>query len=359
MAGRTVTAGLEVRARVARSGFVLDVAFDVAAGTVVAVVGPNGAGKSTLLRVLAGLAVEGEVAVSSRLGDRELTGPTERRPVGVAFQDLRLFPHLDAVDNVAFPLRARGMPRRPAREAAARELGAVGLDDTTRGRRPAALSGGEAQRVALARALVGGPQLLLLDEPFAAVDAEYRTGARAALAGRLGAFDGVTLLVTHDPADALLLGDRVLVLEAGRVTQFGTAGEVARHPASTYAATLVGTNLLRAVRDAGAVRTAAGTEVVVADPGADGPVGVIIPPHAVALHPTEPGGTPRNVWPVSVDAVEVLGGRARVQLALPRGDELVAEVTLASVAELGISVGQALWASVKATEIAVVTGIRP
>ncbi len=352
---------LHATARVDRPGFTMDVALDVGDGEVLAVVGPNGAGKSTLLRVLAGLDVGGEVRASVHLGGRDVSAvPTDRRPVGVAFQDLRLFPHLDATSNVAFPLRARHRARAEAEAAAREELAAVGIDVDTARRRPHELSGGEAQRVALARALVARPELLLLDEPFAAVDAEFRATARAALAERLRDYPGVTVLVTHDPTDALLLGDRILVLEDGRVTQHAPAAEVARRPASRYAANLVGTNLLVAVPAGRTCRTAAGTDVVVADdiPPQPGPVGLIVPPNAVALHPDRPVGTPRNTWPVTVGAVELLGSRARVVVVLPAGDELVAEVTLAAVDELAIAAGRDLWASVKATEIAVVGAAR-
>lgn len=353
---------LHATARVARPGFAMDVAFDVGDGEVLAVVGPNGAGKSTLLRLLAGLEVDGDAHVGVHLGGRDISSvPTDRRPVGVAFQDLRLFPHLDAVANVAFPLRARHRPRVEAEAAARDELEAVGIAADTARRRPAELSGGEAQRVALARALVARPELLLLDEPFAAVDAEFRPTARAALAQRLRDFPGVTVLVTHDPADALLLGDRILVLEGGSVTQHAPAAEVARRPASRYAANLVGTNLVVATPAGRTCRTAAGTVVVVAEevPEQPAPVGLIVPPNAVALHPDRPVGTPRNAWPVTVGAVELLGSRARVVVVLPAGDELVAEVTLAAVDELSIAAGRELWASVKATEIAVVGGARP
>lgn len=358
--------GLHAHLRLERPGFALDVALEVDGGEVLAVVGPNGAGKSTLLRMVAGLAVPGSSTSVVRIDGTDVSDrPAEERPVGMAFQDLRLFPHLDALGNVAFPLRARGLRRADAAERARVELAAAGASEVA-ARRPGDLSGGEAQRVALARALVAEPAVLLLDEPFAAVDAEFRTTARAALADRLRGFGGVTVVVTHDPADALLLGHRVLVLEDGCVTQDAPAGEVARRPASRYAANLVGTNLLAAAPHGRACTTAAGTEVVLAEEvaGRDD-IKLIIPPSAVALHAERPTGTPRNVWPVTVRAVELLGSRARVVVALPASrtsappDELVAEVTLSAVDDLGIATDLALWASVKATEIAAVGGGLP
>lgn len=336
-----------------RDGFRLDVGIDVADGEVLAVVGPNGAGKSTALRGLAGLPVTGADVhdVSVRIDGHDWSAePTERRPIGVVFQDLRLFPHLDAVDNVAFSLRARGTSTALARERAAEELRCLGLPEDRHGARPGRLSGGEAQRVAIARALVAGPRLLLLDEPFAAIDAAARSEARAVLQRRLAGFGGSAVLVTHDPADALLVCDRVLVLEDGQVSQAGAVQEVARRPRTRYAAELVGTNLLLGVSDGTTVRTSGGLRVVAADVVADGPVGVVVPPAAVALHDSEPTGTPRNVWAGEVTAVELLGSRARVAVDLG-GEELIAEVTVTSVDALGLRPGRSVWASVKATEV--------
>ncbi len=362
---------LHLVARVRRTGFALDVDVAVGPGRTVAVVGPNGAGKTTLLRLVAGLPVAGEGTVALTVGGRRLDHlRPDERGVGVAFQDLRLFPHLDVLDNVAFPLRARGRRRGEARAAAAAALAEVGSDPVLHDRRPSALSGGEAQRVALARALVAEPDVLCLDEPFAAVDPEARGPARAALAARLRAFPGIALVVTHDPADALVLGDDVLVLEAGRVTQHASPAEVAARPRSPFAAGLVGTTLLPAEPAVGtdrdgthAYRTPAGTVVVAADPAPADPatcrVGLLVAPAAVALHPAPPVGSARNAWAAEVEAVEALGGRARVRIALDGGgpagrDVLVAEVTLAAVRDLALAAGCRVWASVKATEVGVV-----
>jgi molybdate transport system ATP-binding protein len=201
--------------------FVLDVALDAVPGEVVAVVGANGAGKTTLLRALAGLLpldAPARVELGGEVLDEPATGrhvPPHRRPVGFAFQDLRLFAHLDACDNVAFGLRCRGVRRAAARQRAHTWLDRLGLGDHG-GSRPAQLSRGQAQRVALARALVTEPSLLLLDEPLAAVDVAARDQVRAELRRHLDAVEGVTLLVTHDPLDAETLADRTLHLHAGR-----------------------------------------------------------------------------------------------------------------------------------------------
>jgi molybdate transport system ATP-binding protein len=230
--------------RVRRGGFTLALDLAVAAGEVVAVVGPNGAGKTTLLRALAGLAPldAGRVTLGDRVLDDAVAGvritPQDRR-VGVVFQDLRLLPHLRARDDVAFGLRARGVPRAEARIRAGEWLARVGLTGREDAR-PAQLSSGQAQRVALARALASGPDLLLLDEPLAAVDVAARDGLRGLLRTHLAAFVGPTLLVTHEPAEAVALGDRVVVLEGGTVVQEGTPAEVAAAPASFWVARMLG-----------------------------------------------------------------------------------------------------------------------
>jgi molybdate transport system ATP-binding protein len=314
----------------------------------VAVVGPNGAGKTTLLRVLAGLQPADEARIV--VDGRDIAGlPAERRPVGVVFQDGVLFPHLSALDNVAFGLRAGGIGRRAARAEAGDWLARVGLADRADDR-PGALSGGQAQRVGLARALATRPRLLLLDEPLSALDATTRVEVRRFLGAELGSFDGARVLVTHDPLEAMTLADRLVVLEAGRVVQEGSPAEVSARPRSAYVADLVGLNLFRGRADgagnmlvAGATLHAVGTEA--------GDVFAVVHPRAVALHRARPEGTPRNVWPVRVVHVERLGDRARVAVDGPL--PLVAEVTPAAVDDLGLAAAQPFWASVKATEVAV------
>ena len=229
--------------RVRRGGFALALDLVVAPGEVVAVVGPNGAGKTTLLRAVAGLAAldAGRVMLGDRLLEDAAAGvrlPPQDRRAGVVFQDLRLLPHLRIRDDVAFGPRARGVPRVEAARRAGEWLARVGLGD--RGdARPAELSGGQAQRVSLARALASEPDLLLLDEPLAAVDVAARDGLRELLRTHLGAFAGPVLLVTHDPAEAVALGDRVVVVEGGTVTQVGTTAEVAAAPASAWVARML------------------------------------------------------------------------------------------------------------------------
>jgi molybdate transport system ATP-binding protein len=321
---------------------------------VLAVLGPNGAGKSTLLRVLAGLLPPdgGRVVVDGAVWDDVPVGthlPAHRRRLGMVFQDALLFPHLSVGENVAFGLRTRGVHRTQARTAAAAWLGRVGLEGLG-DRRPAQLSGGQAQRAALARALVGAPALLLLDEPLSALDARTRLTVRAELRRHLAEFGGSTVLVTHDPVDAMALADRVVVVEDGSVVQTGTPADVSRHPRTDYVARLVGLSLLPGTGAGRSVRLDSGGEVAVAE-DAVGPVFAAIRPESVALYLARPEGSPRNVWPATLAGATPHGATVRCELA---GEvPLIADVTATAFAELGLVPGAEVWATVKASEVAV------
>jgi molybdate transport system ATP-binding protein len=330
----------------------LDATVDAAQGEIVALLGPNGAGKTTFLRALAGLArpgrarvvLDGVVLEDTTKGIRV---PTERRPIGIVFQQHLLFPHLTVLENVAFGLRARG--RANARESATAWLARVGLSGYAHAR-PAALSGGEAQRVAVARALAIDPRLLLLDEPLSALDATTRVEVRRELRRHLASFNGARLLVTHDPLEAAALADRLVILENGRVVQSGPVDDVTRHPRSRFVADLVGVNLLRGRAEGGVVVLESGQQLTALDAG-EGDVFAVIHPRSVAIHRTHPEGTPRNVWPGTVSSVDLLGERARVAIGgmLP----IVAEVTASAVRELDLRERAEVWVSVKAAEVAV------
>ena len=345
--------------RVDLDGFTLDVALRIEAGSTTAVVGPNGAGKTTLVRALAGLRAlsAGRITLGGTVLDEPATGiylPPERRPVGVVFQDNLLFPHLDALDNVAFGLRARGRRRPEARAIAAEWLDRVGLADRHRAR-PHELSGGQAQRVALARALAPDPALLLLDEPLAALDATTRSDVRRDLRHHLATFPGVRVLVTHDPVDAAVLADQVVVLDQGRIDQTGTPEEITAHPRSRWVAELVGTNLFTGTAASdGTVHLDGGGVLVVADAQRQGPVFAVVSPRAVSVHRTRPEGSARNAWPGRITAVEPVGDRLRVRVA--GTPSVVAEVTAAAVREIGLTEDTNVWVAVKATEIDVYPG---
>ncbi len=346
--------GLEAEVAVRRGTLDLAVSLRVAPGEVVALLGPNGSGKSTTLRVLAGLLACDQGYV--RLGDTVLEDtvartrvPTDQRPVGVVFQDYLLFPHLSARENVAFGLRARGVDRARARRQAEAWLERVGLAAYA-GQRPAGLSGGQAQRVALARALAAEPALLLLDEPLAALDAGTRLEVRSDLRRHLAGYAGAAVVVTHDTLDAMVLADRLVVVEAGAVVQTGRPREVAAHPRTEYVARLVGLNLLRGTAAAGRVDLAGGATLTTSG-HADGEVFVSFAPSAVSLHTRRPESSARNCWPARVGSVEAHGDVVRVSLA--GGLPVVADVTPLAVADLGLRPGGEVWATVKATETTV------
>ncbi|MEV5079620.1 ABC transporter ATP-binding protein [Streptomyces sp. NPDC056159] len=338
--------GLDARLVVERGGFRLDVALTAAPGDVVALLGPNGAGKTTALRALAGLVplTGGHLRLDGAALDRT---PPEARPVGVVFQDYLLFPHLSALDNVAFGPRCRGASKAEARAQAARWLDRMGLADHT-GAKPRRLSGGQAQRVALARALATGPRLLLLDEPLAALDARTRLEVRAQLRRHLAEFEAVAVLVTHDPLDAMVLADRLVVVEHGHVVQKGTPSEIARHPRTDYVAQLVGLNLYRGEAEGHYVRLAAGPAITTTE-DLTGEVFVAFPPSAVTLHRDRPSGSSaRNLWRCEVAGLETHGDQIRADLT---GElALTADLTTVAAAELDLHPGAAVWATVKAAQ---------
>ncbi|MFE1166774.1 ABC transporter ATP-binding protein [Nocardiopsis sp. NPDC058789] len=348
----TTARGLDADLRLTRGAFALDVTLSAEPGEIVALLGPNGAGKSSALRALAGLVPlsGGHVRVD---GVDETATAVEHRPIGMVFQDYLLFEHLSALDNVAFGPRCQGAGRTEARSRAAELLDHMDLADHAHAR-PRQLSGGQAQRVALARALAVRPRLLLLDEPMAALDASTRIDVRARLRHLLEDFDGVTVLVTHDPLDAMVLADRIAVIESGRVVQRGEPAEVARRPRTSYVARLVGLNLFRGRGEGESVALAAGPDgdgvarVAVREPH-EGPALVAFPPRAVALYPEHPHGSTRNVWRLTVEGIERFGDQVRVHLKGPLS--LVADITPAALAELGLARGDTVWAGVKAAEV--------
>jgi len=352
MGGRASAMSLVAHFVVQRGSLHLDVDLAVAPGRVLVLLGPNGAGKSTVLRVLAGLLRPdaGRVALGELVLDEPAAGrhvPPYERPIGMVFQDYLLFPHLSTVDNIAFGLRSRRVPKAQARQAAGEWLERVGLAEYAKSK-PGRLSGGQAQRVALARALIGSPGLLLLDEPLAALDARTKLEVRADLRRHLAEYAGAAVVVSHDPIDAMALADEVAVIERGRVVQSGPPGEVARRPRTDYVARLIGLTLLAGTGEGMQVQLESGVAVAVAEP-AHGSVYVAIRPEAVAIYPTQPHGSPRNVWPARVASATPHGSAVRCDLTGPV--PLTADLTATAFAELGLAPGSEVWATVKAHEV--------
>jgi molybdate transport system ATP-binding protein len=351
-----MTSGLVVEAQVTRGAFTLEVALRVAPGEVVAVLGPNGAGKSTLLSAIAGITPisGGHIRLDDQVLDDATSGAyleAAQRPVGFVFQSYRLFPHLSVRDNVAFSPNVRGAGRPQARAVADVWLARLGLAELG-GRRPRDLSGGQAQRVALARALAGEPRVLLLDEPLSALDARTRLEVQAELRRHLSSFAGPSVVVTHDPLEALVLADRLVVLEDGRIAQEGSPGEVARRPATEYVAKLVGLNLYSGTADGDAVRLDGGGTFVVPDHGQHGAVLVALRPSAVVVSPHRPDvSSARNTWPATIVGLTMLTDRVRIDL--DGSPSALVDVTPAAVAELGLAPGKQVYLSTKATEIEV------
>jgi len=356
-ADHTAAAGaLSARVLTRLGTFELDVTVTAVPGEVLAVLGPNGAGKSTLLRTLAGLAplADGQVRLGGRVLDDVPAGvciPPEHRRIGMVFQDYLLFPHLSALDNVAYGLRAHGLRRTAARHTARHWLDRVGLTEHA-AKRPRQLSGGQAQRVALARALVLRPDLLLLDEPLAALDAGTRLSLRTDLRRHLTSYGGPAIIVTHDAVEAMVLADRLVVLEHGRIAQAGVPAEVARHPRTDYVASLLGVNLYRGTAHDGRVTLDGGGTLLCAEPATTGPVYVALRPSAVALHRQPPTpGSPRNTWAGTVTSLEAISDRVRVSVTA--SPPVFADITPAAAAELHLTPTDQVWMTVKAAELLV------
>ncbi|GAA1729492.1 ABC transporter ATP-binding protein [Aeromicrobium alkaliterrae] len=329
----------------------VEVRLEVAAGETVALLGPNGAGKSTVLGAVAGLVTPTAGGVT--VAGRALAGtPPHRRRVALLAQEPLLFPHLSALDNVAFGPRSGGASRRDARAVARTWLDQVGVAELA-DRRPSQLSGGQAQRVAVARAVAAEPEVLLLDEPMAALDVDVAPAIRQVLRTVLA--DRTVVIVTHDVLDALLLADRVVVLDGGRIVEQGPTREVLSSPRSAFAARIAGLNLVPGVWDGGAVTH---PDAVVTGLAADpAPVAgedavAVFSPSAVAVHRDAGSGSPRTSLVALVTDVEPMGDRVRVRTRV--GEiPIAADVTPSAVADLDLAPGARVHLAVKAVEVAV------
>jgi molybdate transport system ATP-binding protein len=349
---------LRIEARTRLGALDLDVALEVGPGECLALAGPSGAGKTSVLRIAAGLLRPDEGVVEAG-GEswldthRDIDLPPERRSCGYVFQEYALFPRMSAWQNVAYPLR--GPNRRERALALLERFGMRGLADS----RPATLSGGERQRVAVARALAREPQVLLLDEPLSALDARTRARAARELGAVLRVGGVPTLLVTHDFAEAAALGDRVGIIDAGRVHQEGTPSELAATPRSAFVADFTGAVVLTGRASGGPdglthVVLDGGGAVTSTDRG-DGAVAVSVYPWEISVEPASepPHGSTQNRLPVEVLSMTTVGNRVRLGLAGPQ--LLVAEITSASAERLQLRPGAKVTASWKAAATRVVS----
>ena len=352
-------AAVHVAGTVTERGWNVDAA--LRPGLVTAVVGHNGAGKSTLAQVIAGtLRLDsGRAQIGERVVDDAATFvPARRRGVAMVSQAPRIFTHMSVVANVAFPLRVRGVGRAEARAAALDQLRAVGIADLAH-RRASDLSGGQAARVAIARALVFRPEVLILDEPTAALDVEATAQVSAVLRERLMGAGITTLLVSHDIAEVLALASHMIVMGEGRVVEEGSPARVLASPTSVFAAHLAGLNIVTgpAVARPGlvGVRVGEGALWAASDGVTSGEesarVALTFPPEAVALSREESHASPRSVLPGVVAGIDVDGSLVSVRVALAGGVSVTARVTASAWADLGLGVGDSLWASVKATQV--------
>ncbi len=346
-----------VDAHLARRGVELDLALDD--GEVLAVLGPNGAGKSTLLLLIAGLLRpdRGRIEIGGRVVTDTSTGifvPPHARGVAMLSQQAMLFPHMTVSANVAYAPRCQGQSRSVARTVAQRWLEAVGAAHLS-DRRPAELSGGQAQRVAVARALAAEPRLLLLDEPMAALDVATAPTLRRLLREILRADGRTAIIVTHDLLDALVVADKVAVVEAGRVVESGTVRSVLTAPRSGFAARIAGINLIPgAISEPGVMRTPWGTDICGIgdlDPGTAAIA--LFRPGAVAVHLDPPHASPRNVIAVTIAELDVQGTGVRIRsIDQPDGGTgLAADITAASAAHLDLEPNKTVYFVVKAQEV--------
>lgn len=342
---------------------------EVHPGQFLTLIGPNGCGKSTLCLMIAGLLrTQGYIKIAGKTLDEPGWHGTfvspGKRPVALLAQNPGIFTHMSVLDNVAFGPRCQGQGRRRARQRAWHELCAVGASHLAY-RQGGELSGGQAARVALARALATSPQVLVLDEPMAALDVPSRSQMRALLRERAKARAITVVMVSHDLVDIASLSDAVAVMDAGKLITQGPTTEILSTPSTEFVASLTGASLLNG--------TLAGDEATpllklgkglslrlsqwpqATDGQPPWQVGAkavaLINSDAIALYPQQPKGSPRNVIPVSVSSLDGDGAVVSLSLRLADGQRLRTRLTAAAIAELGIQVGTSLFAVIKATAI--------
>jgi putative spermidine/putrescine transport system ATP-binding protein len=301
---------------------------DVAQGELLTILGPSGSGKTTLLKIVAGFEFPDEGTVL--LGNSDVTmAPPRSRDVGMVFQNYALFPHMTVAQNVAFPLEMRRMPKPERERRVAEALALVELAEYGH-RLPRQLSGGQQQRVALARAIVFNPRLLLLDEPFGALDRKLREVMQLEVRRLQRRLKLTTLFITHDQEEALILSDRIAVMNAGRIEQIGPPDDVYARPATRFVADFVGeSNLLDGIaRDAASAEAAGfGPVLLAASAGATGAkVALLVRPEALRIGTTASGLANRATGTI-IETV-FLGLSVKLRLRLGTGLELLARLPL-------------------------------
>jgi sulfate transport system ATP-binding protein len=332
---------------------VAEVSFVAPTGGITTLLGPSGSGKSTVLRMVAGL--EQPDSGQVLFGDADVTAlPAQKRGLGFVFQSYALFKHMTVEANVAFGLGVRKVPKDERRRKVAELLTLVQLDGLG-GRYPAELSGGQRQRVAFARALAIEPKVLLLDEPFGALDAQVRVELRDWLRRFHDERHVTTLLVTHDQAEAMEVSDQVVVMHEGRVAQTGSVREVYDRPATPFVAAFVGgANVLRGQMVGGRVslgaldvEAAALVGEALAPDGAA--VNAYVRPHDVALTKAAAGAPAISV--ARVERLAWLGGTVKVSLKLSDGAPLTVEMPKAEAQALAISEGDLVMANPREAKV--------
>jgi len=301
---------------------------EMRAGEFVSLLGPSGCGKTTLLRIIAGLvAADGGRVVLDGIDITRV--PAHKRNIGVVFQSYALFPHLTVAENVAFGLRARGTPAGEITAMVAHALALVRLSEY--GPRPiVALSGGQQQRIAVARALAVRPKLLLLDEPLSALDRKLRETMRVELGHLLRDLSITAIFVTHDQDEALVMSDRIAVMNAGRIEQFDTPAAVYARPATPFVLDFVGMS----TRLRGTVAATSGDEILVAAPSGrvrGRAVGAALPVGAEVVAAVRPenvrvGGDGENSLALKVRDLMFLGSKLVLHCDAAEGDQVVAEL---------------------------------
>jgi sulfate transport system ATP-binding protein len=329
-----------------------DVSLEVPDGTLLALLGPSGSGKTTLLRIIAGLEMADSGTVT-REGEDITNQSARERKIGFVFQHYALFRHMTVAENIGYGLRVRKRPKQMIKERVDELLGLIRLEALGK-RFPAQLSGGQRQRVALARALAAEPRVLLLDEPFGALDAKVRQELRVWLRKLHEEIHVTSVFVTHDQEEAFEVADQVVVMNHGRIEQVGTPAEVFERPANPFVMDFLGNvNVFHGRVERGKA-VVSGAELAAADvPHPDGQdAAVYVRPHEVVIQHEQTG---KASLPATVLHVNPAGSRVKVELRATDSEQLInAELTSERFAELALRSGDVIYVS--ASRVRVFTG---